>query len=82
MYMDEQAATDKLLSRFTNLDLDAAVADKAGEVVFRSRRANKLIAMPDAVIAATALVHNITLVTFNISDFRDIVNLSLHPLSS
>ena len=82
MYASEQAVTYKLLSCFTNLDLDAAVADRAGEVVFQSRRSNKLIAVPDAIIAATALVHNITLVTFNAADFKNVPNLSLHPLSS
>lgn len=78
----EQAITQRTLSRFVNLDVDAAVADKAGEVIARGRQANKPVLVPDAIIAATALVHNITLVTFNAADFEDVANLSLHPLSS
>ena len=81
-HADEQASTQKLLSRFVNFDLDAAVADKAGEIIAQGRQANKPILVPDAIIAATALVHNITLVTFNAADFENVANLSLHPLSS
>ncbi len=33
--------------------------------------------LPDAIIAATALVYNLTLVTHNISDFRNILGISL-----
>lgn len=81
-HIAEQSNTQKLLSRFVNLDLDIAVADKAGEIIFQGRQANKPILVPDAIIAATALVHNMTLVTFNAQDFENVTNLSLHPLSS
>lgn len=77
----EQADTQKLLSRFVNLDLDAATADKAGELIYRNR-GSKPILVPDAIIAATALVHDLTLVTFNAYDFEAVANLRLHPLSS
>jgi predicted nucleic acid-binding protein len=33
--------------------------------------------LPDAIIAATAIVHNFTLITHNIRDFKDIQNLSI-----
>lgn len=79
---DEQADTQKLLSRFVNFDLTVAVADRAGELVFHGRKSQTPILFPDAVIAATALIHNITLVTFNTQDFENVANLSLHPLSS
>ena len=78
----EQASTQKLLSRFINLDLDAATADRAGELVFYGKENNKPILVPDAIIAATALVHNLTLVTFNARDFEAVAHLRLHPHSS
>jgi predicted nucleic acid-binding protein len=81
-HSDEQIATYRLLSRFINLDLDSAVADKAGEIIAYGKQSNQPILVPDAIIAATALVHNITLLTFNAKDFQNVVNLSLHPASS
>ena len=81
-HANEKEATRKLLARFDNLDMDAAIADKAGELVYKSKQENRAIAVPDAIIAATALVHNITLITFNLSDFENVANLSLHPLSN
>ena len=79
---NEQASTKKLLSRFVSFDVDVAVADKAGEIILHGKESNKPILVPDAIIAATALIHNITLVTFNARDFEGVTNLSLHPLSS
>ena len=35
------------------------------------------IKLPDAIIAATAMTHHLTLVTFNISDFNKIFGLNL-----
>jgi predicted nucleic acid-binding protein len=35
------------------------------------------IKLPDAIIAATALVENMVLVTRNIDDFKNIINLNL-----
>jgi predicted nucleic acid-binding protein len=46
------------------LIIDRRVADRAGEL----RRAG--LRMPDALIAATAIVHNLTLLTRNTADFR------------
>jgi tRNA(fMet)-specific endonuclease VapC len=79
---DEHIITQKLLSRFINLDLDVPIADKAGDLVAQGKQTNHPILFPDAIIAATALVHNITLVTLNVQNFEHVPNLSLHPLSS
>ncbi len=40
------------------------------------RKAHK-IKLPDAIIAATALVYNLTLLTNNIADFKNIANLQI-----
>ena len=81
-HVTELADTQKLLSRFVNLDLTAAIADRAGEIISRGKQATQPVLVPDAIIAATAIVHNVTLVTFNAKDFEGITHLSLHPLSS
>jgi predicted nucleic acid-binding protein len=78
----EQKITSKLLSRFVNLELNTQVADRAGSIIAHHKRENMPLLIPDPIIAATALVHNTTLVTFNKKDFENVVGLSLHPLSS
>lgn len=47
-----------------------------------SIRKNYNVKLPDAVIAATAIVHNLTLISGNIKDFEKIKELDfLNPLS-
>jgi predicted nucleic acid-binding protein len=38
---------------------------------------SKRIKLPDAIIAATAIIHNLTLVTRNTNDFKNIVGIEL-----
>lgn len=70
-----------LLDDFFN---DAVLLDISGEVVEQTialRRAVK-IKTPDAIIAATALTYGLTLITRNISDFKNIPGLSvINPYS-
>ncbi|MDR2692453.1 MAG: type II toxin-antitoxin system VapC family toxin [Dysgonamonadaceae bacterium] len=54
------------------LMIDENVTDKTIEIRKRYR-----IKLPDAVIAATALVHNMTLLTRNIRDFKSIKGLTV-----
>ena len=61
-----------LLASFTEIDVDRSIADGGG----RLRRAHS-IALPDALIAATALRHELTLVTRNVKDFEAISGLSV-----
>ena len=49
------------------------VADRAIEI-----RQGKKIKLPDAVIAATALLNNLTLATRNVDDFKDVEGLLIH----
>ena len=60
----------------TILPLSKEVADKAIEL-----RRTKRMKLADAVIASTALVNNLSLVTTNIRDFKGIRNLQvINPL--
>ncbi|MEO8713086.1 MAG: type II toxin-antitoxin system VapC family toxin [Parafilimonas sp.] len=66
----------KLLIDFMN---DAAVLDLSSNIVDASidiRRKHKT-KLPDAIIAATALVYNFVLITRNITDFKDIEGLQI-----
>lgn len=59
------------------LPLDDAIAEKAGEVGASLLDQGLTVATPDLLIAATALVHNLTLVTHNTSDYANIPALPL-----
>ena len=72
------SSTDEadLLERFVNDStvylVNDEVADKAIEI-----KKSKKIKTPDAIIAATALVNSLTLLTRNVSDFKGIKGLDV-----
>jgi predicted nucleic acid-binding protein len=80
MLPDEHYVTQKLLSRFVNIDLDRRIADRAGEYLNAVRLSSSQAHVPDAIIAATATIHNLTLVTLNKADFDHIPGLRLYSL--
>jgi predicted nucleic acid-binding protein len=51
------------------LPIDAAIADQWGQLTATAKRKGKTLPVIDGLLAATALHHNLTLVTRNISDF-------------
>lgn len=74
-----KTATDKdleVLHNFINdafvIELEQPIKLKAAEL----RKANH-IKLPDAIIAATGLVHDFTLMTRNVADFKNIPGLKL-----
>jgi len=80
MYSDEEYATKKLLSRFTSLDMDRNVAERAGKLTRLLRERGHTIGIADTVIAATALQQDITLVTLNIAHFKLVPGVRIYPL--
>ena len=77
----EEYKTQRLLSRFITYALDADIADRAGDYVRECRAQGIALSVPDAIIAATAVGHRLTLVTFNPKHFP-IPGLSLFPLET
>ena len=68
----------KLFDSLPMLDMDRPILDRAV-----SLRQQRRMSLGDAIIAATALVHDKTLVTRNTSDFRWIPDLRLlDPLAT
>jgi tRNA(fMet)-specific endonuclease VapC len=70
-----RAAVDKMLANMKIYDFDAATA-----LAYRAILATRGYSRPrvtDRMIAATAIVHGLTLITINRGDFQDIPGLSL-----
>ena len=67
---EEEAALDILFRRLTVHALDAAVIERA----IALRQESKM-GLADAIIAATALVHGLNLVTRNDGDFKHVAGL-------
>lgn len=61
-----------LLAPFAELGVDRAVAERAGRI-----RRHRDIRVPDALIAATALEHRLTLVTRNVRHFGAVPGLTV-----
>lgn len=59
--------------------VDGAIADEWGRVVARCERRGRPIYAMDALIAATAQVHGLTLVTRNTAGFEASVSALLNP---
>ena len=68
----EKQAIENLLSVLFRLPIEEVVVQKV--IALRQTRRMKL---PDAIIAATALVHDCVLVTRNISDFSGLPGLAI-----
>lgn len=66
---------DKLLSRFVVVPFDASVVRIYGQIVAACGFSRPRIL--DRLIAATAIANDLTLITINAADFRDIPGLKL-----
>lgn len=61
----EREVTLRFLDALACYPLGAALADLAGELVRRCRQQGITLDIPDALIAATALHHDLVLLTYN-----------------
>ena len=68
----EERRIRRLLEPMTDIPIDTAIAERAGRLRRGTGRR-----LPDALIAATALEHRLTLVTRNTRDFEGIRGLRL-----
>ena len=74
----------ELQARFAGrmLAIDAGVADRWGLIAAEAKRKGKALAVIDSLIAATAVHHNLTVVTRNVSDFANMQIQVLNPWES
>ena len=72
----EVQKTEKFLADYDMLDITPLIGRKAYELISRFSKSHGLV-IPDALIAATALVENAVLVTSNIRHFSMIKGLRL-----
>jgi tRNA(fMet)-specific endonuclease VapC len=67
----------KFISDVTVLDVDLAVAETFGAVRTQQFATGQLTPPMDLLIASTALVHNLTLVTHNVQDYVAVPGLTV-----
>ena len=68
-----EAVIDHLLDNFQEIPVDRSIAEEAGRI----RRTTR-VKLPDALIAATALVTGSKLMTRNVRDFRKVEGVRLY----
>ncbi len=68
----------RFLRGVTVLPLDEATMRQFALIRGELRRTGNLIGDPDILIAATALHHNLTLLTRNLKDFQRVSNLNIY----
>ena len=78
--LEEWAAVD-LPARFEGriLAVDPAIAELCGRIIARSEAIGRRMEVMDAFIAATAAIHQLTVVTHNVSHFEPILKDVLDP---
>lgn len=77
----EEERTMELLTSLKSLSVDEATADHAGHLIYQYARQGIQLSFPNALIAATALRHNLTLATTN-PDHFPMPELNLHPFQA
>lgn len=70
--MEEQTIVEMFINGSTVIDLSDDIVSKTIEI-----RKTKKIKLPDAIIAATALVYDLVLISRNTSDFTNIDGLKV-----
>ena len=73
----ELAQMKKKIKYFDVIQFDDQVSEKSIELISQFRLSHDL-QIPDAIIGATAIVHQIPLFTYNLKDFRFMPNIILH----
>jgi len=82
MHPHEEQITEELLTSLTSLPVTASIADRAGRTIYQQSRKGFQVSFPDALIAATTLEHNLTLVTTNVRHFAPLLGEQVTALAS
>jgi tRNA(fMet)-specific endonuclease VapC len=66
-----------IFDKLTIIPLNEKEIEKAGEIIQRLRKENKIIGLQDILIASTAIVNDLAIATLNRKDFVRIIELKL-----
>jgi predicted nucleic acid-binding protein len=75
----ELAQMKKKIKYFDIIQLDEQISEKAIDLIEQFRLSHNL-QIPDAIIGATAIVHQIPFFTYNLKDFRFMPHIILHQI--
>jgi len=74
----EEKETKTFLDSLEVCPVDRQVADKASEYVIDYRKKGVTLGIPDAIIAATCIIHGLTLVTYNAKHYP-VAEIKFYP---
>ena len=74
---NELKKLNKFLSFFEIIPIEKEISQKASELIYKYAKSHNLT-IPDGLIAATSIVYNFQLLTYNIKDFKYIEELKLY----
>jgi predicted nucleic acid-binding protein len=75
----EEEKTDRFLRSLRIFDVNREIANKAAQLIREYRATGVTIDLPDAVIASTCVLHDLTLVTYNVKHYP-ITEMKFLPL--
>lgn len=75
----EEEKTDRFLRSLRIFDINMEIANKAAQLIREYKAKGITLDLPDAIIASTYIVHDLTLVTYNTKHYP-ITELKFHPL--
>jgi predicted nucleic acid-binding protein len=75
----EEEKTDRFLKSLRIFDVDMEIASKAGQLIRRYKARGVTLDLPDSVIAATCILHELILVTYNTKHYP-ISEIKFHPV--
>lgn len=76
----EEEKTRSFLQVLDAYPADRAIAERAGELVRELRTRGVTLGLADALVGATCLLHDLTLVTLNVEHFKPIPGLRLQTI--
>lgn len=77
----EEKRTFEFLAPFISHPIIEPIAQRAATLLRRARSLGEPLRISEAIIAATALQHGLTLVTHNSSNLQRLTDLKIHPTS-
>jgi predicted nucleic acid-binding protein len=75
----EEEKTDRFIKSLRIFDVDREIASKAAQLIRQYKAKGVTLDLPDSVIAATCILHELILVTYNTKHYP-ISEIKFHPM--